>query len=167
MPEIRQAPVPSDPIRALVDGINAAVTAGINVTTGPDPGVVCISREGDRRWAKDPACAGVSPLGAAILARQPHVTLVDAAACCALGVGLPYIEGVCAGIAKRDRDVTWMASNARQLYLTAYNAGTLVRMAMLSLMCPQHLVRHDREKPCPECVAADARILRSITKEEG
>lgn len=125
MPDIERVTRPPDPtVEIIRRAVNAAHDAGITVSTVPDLGVHCTSTM-DPRWEVEQRVQVVSPLGAVLLALQPHIVDADAALSHVLGVGKLWVIGFddAVGGAKQ-------VSEASRLYGDGFAAGVEFRAIM-------------------------------------
>jgi hypothetical protein len=143
--------VPEAVARLLVDAVNAAHTRGLEVVASGDHGVTCVSMHAAERWVPTPRARGVSPIGAAILYRQPGVPEVDVAGCLALGVSAAYMIGFVAGVAGEPPHATWQTHVARLLIGEGYFLGREIRTFIATAVCEIHEKRYPRTGVCPVC----------------
>jgi hypothetical protein len=155
------------PLQILSLAVNLAAQRNIPVTTGPDPGVICISIHGAVRWARSHASGGVSPLGAAILDRQPQGGNLDRAEEQAVGQSRSWCEGFTQGCAAGAFERTKAEGLAGQLYRDGWMLGVEFRSALICGVCPTHNVRHPMAEPCPICEETAAAIERDRLPEAG
>lgn len=110
----------------LLEALAWAHNAGIIVALGP-LGVRPKTRwKVFIGWEKDPGTGlGVNPLGAAILLRQPKSHDPDIAKCMAIGMGLPWCEGLSDGMSADQLSTEWMRINMKSgdLYQEGFRVG--------------------------------------------
>lgn len=142
-------------INRLVEAIGWAMARGIPIRLS-EHGVRCVSSLVDVRWERDPASHGVNPIGAAVLMHQPAKTAMPDAGADALGVSIPYVEGLADGLAQCELSNAWRTSLARHRYLAGVGQGATLRIAILSRNCkrdPAHGPYPLDKRTCPKCEA--------------
>jgi hypothetical protein len=145
---------------AVAWGAVEGIPLKLNNLTGH--GVVCTSTHGRVLWERDRRQPGCDPIGMAILKAQPQATLIPEAAAEALGVSIPNAEGLAEGLAALEPSTAWDRSIVRHRFLAGYEAGVLLRMAILSRDCPKHGRYELSALTCPLCSAEGMAKLERI-----
>ncbi len=112
----------SNAAQLLTDAVNAALNAGIAVSTDSDMlGVVCTSSESPL-WELDPLAKEIAPLGAVLLATQPPLADEDRALSHVFQSRPEFHEGIEDGAAGRRN-----LAHDDQLYTAGHLLGVQIR----------------------------------------
>ncbi len=130
MPDITPSVRPPNPtIEIIRRAVNAAHAAGLTVSTVPDLGVHCTSTH-DPRWEVEQRVQVLSPLGAVLLALQPHIVDADAALAHVLGVNRIWVQGFDEGQSGEKSNLLVNEGPAARLYNDGWKAGVEFRAIM-------------------------------------
>ncbi|TAL29055.1 MAG: hypothetical protein EPN98_21675 [Phenylobacterium sp.] len=151
-PDPRHRP-PKSSREVIYEACRWAADHGIPVLATAEPGVTCTSRF-PATWECDPHFEGVSPLGAAILYRQPDCADVETAEWLAAGESRMWAVGFVTGVAGLKADPSWSRSPCGPLTTNAYLFGREIYNLAHMTVCPNHpSVRHEKGGTCPRCAA--------------